>query len=514
VDLGGNEGQGYRRPRWQAGRRCHSRNISERKSLQEQLEKSEKYYKSLLQGSSDLILVADQSGAVRFASDSIQRLFGSSPDEALGQQILSLIHEDDVALVSERLSRAAEAPNLLTELRARRKDGTWCECEGSGRIITGPEGEPLLLINVRDITERKRAEREIALLAAIVESSDEAIISISPQFRIMTLNKGAQQMFGFTATEAIGKVYFELYVLREDREKVGEWMKEDLAAFRSDPAYVRRYEGRRLRKNGSSVEVSIVVSGIHLGGNVVGMSIILRDITERKRAERELREARDYTRGLIESSVDAMVIVDPDMRISDGNEQLAQLTELPKKVLFGSRFDSHFSEPAKARAAVEKALADGYVTNVDLTLRAASGREVLVSFNASLFYRAGKVFGIFGVARDVTVERATERTLRDEREYSRSLVQSSPDALLVSDSTLVLTDVNERALELTRYQREELLGSKLFSLFTEPPRALEVLEQARDTGPVHDIELFLLTRNAQEIPIALNASAFPRQRRR
>ncbi len=97
-----------------------------------------------------------------------------------------------------------------------------------------------------------------------------------------------------------------------------------------------------------------------------------------------------------------MVMVDGEMRIIDGNEQLARLTEVPKKILVGSPFDSYFADPAAAHDAVKKTFADGYVTNVDLILKAASGKEIPVSFNASLFYRAGKVFGIFGVARDVT----------------------------------------------------------------------------------------------------------------
>jgi PAS domain S-box-containing protein len=240
------------------------------------------------------------------------------------------------------------------------------------------------------------------------------------------------------------------------------------------------WEQRTPRKDGTSYIALVNIFPIRdAEGHIVEIAGIARDITKFKQIEAELRAAQEYTRGLIESSIDAMVIVDPDLRISDGNEQLARLTELPKKVLFGSRFDSHFTDPARATEAVKKALTDGYVTNVDLTLRAASGKEVLVSFSASLFYQAGKVFGIFGVARDVTEQRAMERTLRQEREYSRSLVQSSPDALLVGDSALMLTDVNERALELTKYGREELIGSKLTSLFTDPVRVSRVLEQAR-----------------------------------
>ena len=90
------------------------------------------------------------------------------------------------------------------------------------------------------------------------------------------------------------------------------------------------------------------------------------------------------------------------------------------------------------------------MTNYDLVLRDASGREILVSFNASVFSRAGAVSGIFGVARDVTEQRAIQRKLAEERQYSRSLVESSPDALLVTNSELVLTDVNRQTVQLDR----------------------------------------------------------------
>src|SRR5581483_755830 len=134
--------------------------------------------------------------------------------------------------------------------------------------------------------------------------------------------------------------------------------------------------------------------------------------------------------------------------------------------------------------------------------------EVPISFNASLFYREGKVAGIFGVARDVTEQRAIERTLKVEREYSRSLIQSSPDALLVCDSNLALTDANERALEISGYERNELIGSLLTSLFTDPVQAQAVIEKVRETGFVRDVGLGLLDKAAREIPVSLNASSF------
>ena len=465
---------------------------------------------TIVNASADSIIGFSKELKINSWNPTAENLYGFAAAEAIGRGFDLFVPPEELGAALEADRRVLETGETVTfQQRAQRKDGAWFLSLVNIFPIRDAAGEIIGGAGIgRDITDLVNLQREQALLAAIVESSDDAIVSISSEFRIMTWNKGAQKLFGFTAAEAIGKTNLDLYVPPGERETVTALMREDLAATRSDPAFVRRLEWQGRRKDGSPVDCSMVVSGIQdTSGNALGFSLIMRDISERKRIERELREAQEYTRGLIESSMDAMVIVAPDLRISDGNEQLARLTELPKKVLFGSRFDSYFSEPARAQAAVAQTLAQGYVTNVDLLLKAASGKEIAISFNASLFYRAGKVFGIFGVARDVTQARAIERTLREEREYSRSLVRSSPDALLVSDAALVLTDVNERALQLTSYPREELVGSKLTALFTEPQRAQELLEQARDAGPMHDIELFLLTRNTQEIPVALNVSA-------
>ncbi|MBV8358052.1 MAG: PAS domain S-box protein [Deltaproteobacteria bacterium] len=356
----------------------HSRDIDGRR--QELLKKNEQYYKAVLSGSSDLIVVIDQSWIIRFVSDSVQRLFGYRTEEVLGQQAFSFIHEGDFALVSQRLSKTDEAPYLPTELRLRRKDGTWCECEGCGGPIIGPDGELLINISIRDITERKQAERK-------------------------------------------------------------------------------------------------------------------------------LREAHEYTRGLIESSIDAMVMVDSKGFITDCNEQLARLTEIPKKLLLASPFEACFVDSAAAQSVIRKVFAEGCVSDADLRLKTASGKRIDISFNASLSFRAGKVSGIFGVARDVTQERAIQRILREEREYSRGLIQSSPDPLMVCDTNLMLSDVNERTLELTGYTRAELIGNKLPLLFNDPAAATEALAKALDQSHAH-CEFSLLTKNAAEIPVSLNAATF------
>jgi two-component system sensor histidine kinase/response regulator len=479
--------------------------LSERK----QAEREQALLASIVASTDDAVISLGSDGRITSWNRGAELLLGYAAAEAIGQSGAHFMAPPETRDLADREigRQIAMAGNQRlrerVEVQIQRKDQTLRDVSLVVSGIYNFSGARIGLSGImHDITERKRAERELAILASIVKASDDAIVAVDRQGSIVAWNPAASKIYGFSEQQALGRG-LDLFIPPDELEQE---LETDRRILQTGETASYEHHPRGPQDN-SLISLVNVFPIRDAAGNITGVGGVGRDITRSKQIEAELREAHEYTRGLIESSVDAMVIVDPDMRISDGNEQLARLTELPKKALFGSRFDHHFSDPALARAAVEKALAQGYVTNVDLNLKAASGKEIVVSFNASRFYRAGKVFGIFGVARDVSVERATERTLVQEREYSRSLVQSSPDALLVCDSALVLTDVNERALQLTRYPREELIGGKFTALFTQPRRALEVLEQARDAGPMHDIELFLLTRNAQEIPVALNVSA-------
>lgn len=142
---------------------AYSRDITVRKRLEVQLAKSEAYLRSLIEGSSDVVLVLDLTGEIRFASGSHQVLFQRSAEQVLATPALSYVHPDDAAEAAERLRNLGEgASDRLRDVRIRREDGTWCVCEIVGRRIVAPEGEPLIVLNVRDITERKQFEEELS----------------------------------------------------------------------------------------------------------------------------------------------------------------------------------------------------------------------------------------------------------------------------------------------------------------------------------------------------------------
>ena len=141
-------------------------------------------------------------------------------------------------------------------------------------------------------------------------------------------------------------------------------------------------------------------------GRVAGILAAARDITEQKRLEEQLREQQNYNRSLIESSVDALMTVDPSGIITDINEQTAKLTGYNRKQLTGSSFFAYFTDPELARAGVEQTFRDAMVTNYELVLRTKASRKLPVSFNAAVFHDTnGAVAGILAGAREITTGR-------------------------------------------------------------------------------------------------------------
>lgn len=179
--------------------------------------------------------------------------------------------------------------NYDIEYRVQRPSGELVWAAARGRGLYAPDGKAVGMIGViGDITSRKRSEEARSTLAAVVESSDDAIVSTRLDGTITTWNEGARRMYGFTEAEAIGKPV--MIIIPPGREE------EEPAILRrlSIGERVDHYETVRRRKDGALVDVSLSVSPIRDGeGRVIGASKIARDITERIRSARELKKAQE-----------------------------------------------------------------------------------------------------------------------------------------------------------------------------------------------------------------------------
>ena len=199
---------------------------------------------------------------------------------------------------------------------------------------------------------------------------------------------------------------------------------------------IHHYETIRRRKDGQLIHVSVSISPVKdIHGQIVGASTIARDITaevnSRKQTEEKLSAASQYARSLIESSLDPLVTISGDGKVTDVNEATTKVTGIPREQLIGTDFSNYFTEPEKAREGYQKVFAKGFVTDYPLTIRHRDGSLTDVLYNASVYKDIrGNVLGVFAAARDVTARKRAEKELDEQRQR---------------DSTVWLTWKNSRS---------------------------------------------------------------------
>jgi PAS domain S-box-containing protein len=246
-----------------------------------------------------------RSSTIRWGDDIGVFRGAGCPNGGHVHEVLRLVHPEDRALLHDAAGRAAkDATACEAEFRVKLADGTPAWLAVRGRAFVDAAGVPMRLLGVAmDVTARKRAEEELVALAAIVESSDAAIVSKTCDGRIVSWNDGAERIYGYTAEEIKGQSAAVLYP--PDQRDV---LPQTLARVRAGE-HVEQSDAVRLRKDGTPVDVSVVVSPIRdAAGRITGASTIARDVTEQRRTARRLTALQTLTdAALSHTSLDALV---------------------------------------------------------------------------------------------------------------------------------------------------------------------------------------------------------------
>jgi PAS domain S-box-containing protein len=355
----------------------------------------------------DALVVVDHSGVIRFVNHQAESLFGYDRDDLIDAPLETLVPESVRAVHKMHRQDYAAAPFTRAmgqglELYSKRRDGTPFPVD-IALSQTDIEDAPLVIAAVRDITDLKKAEesrRHSDRLAAIVEHSDDAILSKTLGGVITSWNPAAQNLYGYCSQEIIGKPVLVLSPPDQADE-----IDAILAKIRAGQ-HVEHLETTHVRKDGSAITVSLTVSPIHnRRGGIIGASAIARDITH-------ARETSQAARSMIESSLDSLVAISPEGTITDANQATVKLTGLTRDQLIGTSFSDYFTEPEKAEAIYQQVLTEGTATNNPLTLRHRDGTLTEVLYNASVYRDApGNVLGVFAAARDVTEQMRAQREI-------------------------------------------------------------------------------------------------------
>ncbi|MDJ0378759.1 response regulator [Cryobacterium sp. PH31-L1] len=280
--------------------------------------------------------------------------------------------------------------------------------------------------------EKNLLEQTVSLQDAIFNSANFSSIATDAQGVIQIFNVGAQRMLGYAAEEVVNKVTAaqmhdpEEIVLRAAQLSLefGTTIKPGFEAlvFKASRGIEDIYELTKVRKDGSRFPAIVSVTALRdVDAAIIGYLLIGTDNTSRKQVEiaqsvldQRLRDQQFYTRSLIESNIDALMMTDTMGIISDVNQQMVELTGRTRDELIGAPCRNFFTDHARVDTAIRRALAENRVNDYELTVRALNGDETDVSYNAATFYDRDRVVqGVFASARDVTERKRFEQALKE-----------------------------------------------------------------------------------------------------
>ena len=281
--------------------------------------------RGLLEAAVHAIVVVDERGEIVLVNPAAEALFAYDREELIGETVEILVPErfrnrhggQRQRFTSGALTRRM---GIGLDLVACRKDGTEFPAEiGLSRIQTA--GGVLVSAAISDITERKSAEVELAQLAAIVESSDDAIIGKTLEGTITSWNPAAERIYGYTQAEAVGRHIRIICPTRQQEDEVSQILVRVAAGERVD-----HFETTRRRKDGVVIDVSVTISPIrNRRGEVTGASTVARNITEQRRAADALAEAEQRFRGAFEEAPIGMVMLTKQLRVLRVNGAMCEL---------------------------------------------------------------------------------------------------------------------------------------------------------------------------------------------
>lgn len=443
-----------------------------REHLQQQfLEHSEKpeLFRAMIEALPVAIYTTDAEGLLTHFNPAAVEFAGRTPELGKDRWCLTwkLYRPDGAPIKLDECAMAIALREGRTvrgeETIAERPDGTrrWFVQfptplrNADGNIVGGVN---LLL----DITEHKRGEQTSNLLAAIVDCSDDAIVSKDLNGTITSWNKSAERTFGYTAVEAIGQ-HITLIIPPDRRDEEAGILARLRRGERVD-----HFQTVRRRKDGSVLDVSLTISPVRDSfGTVIGASKVARDITEQKRAEQALRESEEKFRAIVETSPESVQLVAQDGTLLHMNSPGLQMVgaESWERLAKTSVFDLIASDHQDKFRAFHERVCLGEKGILEFDIVTLNGeRRHMETHAAPLRAPDGHVVQL-SVTRDVTErKRAEER----ERKITAEAIAATAKFRAVFEQTTVfagimtkegvLVEANKLSLEACGYEAEEVLG--------------------------------------------------------
>ncbi|OGP68914.1 MAG: hypothetical protein A2031_05855 [Deltaproteobacteria bacterium RBG_19FT_COMBO_43_11] len=495
---------------------CVARDITERKQAESQreaaleaLRQNEEKYRNILENIEDGYYEVDLNGNFTFFNDSMCRILGYPQEEMMGMNNRQFTNKENAKKLFKTFNEVYRTGEPAKEFdwQIIRKDGTERHIEVSVSLQKNSSGKPIGFRGIsRDVTSRKQAEKSLRQseekYRSILENMEDGYYETDLTGNFTFFNDSLCKIYGYPRKELMG-MNDEQYTDEENAKKVFKFFNKIYRTGESG----KIFDNEIIRKDGAKrqIEVSGSLKKDSLG-NPTGFSGIIRDITERKRAEEVLRQSEEKYRTIIETIQEGYFEIDLAGNFTFVNDAQCKITGTPREQLIGKNNRGYTSEEEAKRlyqiynriyrtGEPEKGYAFEFIRR--------DGTKASHEVSVSLIMDAkGKPIGFRGISRDITERKQMEEALRQSEDRYRTIIETMEDGYWETDLPGNFTFVNDAECKIAGTPKEQLIGrnNQQYTDKTTAKRLYETFKEIYKTGkPVKSCDFEFIRRNGTRV---------------
>jgi two-component system NtrC family sensor kinase len=470
-------------------------------------------FQSIAELGNDGILVFDEGHRIEYANRMASEITGYSNEELLKMTILSLLGKTNQSFIEDLFVHPERyGEKACTEIQLLASKGEVKEAEVCIAFTQTPRGARKGYAYLRDITEAKRMERKIReatqQFEKISEMGDDGIVVFDQAFKILFANQMASEITGISGEDLIGRNFFTV-IGKQDKEFLegtvtrGAGIGEKLCT-----------EMTILTPQAEVKEAEVCIALAKSDAGEVKTYAYIRDITARKKFERDLRDSEEKLRTLFERVRHGLFISSKEGKFLDCNQALLNMLGYPTKEEFLNIDIAHnlYANPDDRKIFQEKIKREGYVKDMEVEFKKKNGEQITVLLTGhSIMNEKGEIVGYEGINLDITERKRIENKLREANEFFMNLIESSLDGIIAADMKGDIFIFNRGAEALTGYTAEEVIGKIHITKIYPEGIAKEIMKKLRSSeyggvGKFIPTQLNVVDKATGEIPIQLSAA--------
>ncbi len=482
--------------------------------IEEKLRREEQRFRAFVEHSLDIIVIMTREGIVTYLNPAIEGALGYKVEERIGANTLEVIHPDDLGYLADKvglLFTDTNSPVVQFEVRLRHKDGSWRKFEAVGSNLTHHNVVESVIVNYRDITERKQAEELLReseyKYKSLIENIPDIIFTIDLEGKITFISKRTKEILGYENSEMIKMSIFD-FIPKEVHQSTMEKLQKGMKGQK-----IKHLEIPVTAKSGKILLFEFSFTRIYKDGAVAGAQGTAVDITESKSTEEKLQKEEQRFRVLAEQSSDIILLINSEKEIIYENPAVYKILGLKREDRIGKNVleNLHPDDVHLVLNAFDALIGNKNATSPrdEIRVRHANGSWRTFEVVASNLTNENIVEAIIINLRDITERKQVEEALRESEIKYRTLIETTNTGYVIIDQNGLVRDANSEYVRLTgHHDLSEIAGRSVieWTAESEKEKNAEALKACFDKGYIRNLEIDYVDEKGNITPIEINAT--------